>query len=395
MYKLISADEELRDKFITAHPITSAAITTVPSTQSSFSVVSDMPFLSFNILTIYLNFNILQPALYISNNYNTGVSLSLGTIEAAVGYQVGTSWSSTAHYEIDVPIGKSGFIQARDIVDVKEFNILTTIVIGDENPVFEHATGWSSQWKQFRYTGYTFQQPTGICTTCTYPCCERKIHMKFFIKYILVSILIVIALSSCSKDIEVTKVKSSGSWEDATFIQPSGYICFNTGERVFLQMPLIIDGKYELTDTDISSVEFVGNTDIKCNYNGLKEGRCTDRSIYTMSFYISTDTPIITTADALQINFTNGTSIAKKIGTYKFTAKKNEYVNNIESRGFFPVTGSPKEYRISYENISEKKVEICNISFDNQQFLGIKEVKSSFDFDMIKPDYTSICNISS
>lgn len=156
MYKLISADEELRDKFITAHPITSAAITTVPSTQSSFSVVSDMPFLSFNILTIYLNLNILQPALYISNNYNTGVSLSLGTIEAAVGYQVGTSWSSTAHYEIDVPIGKSGFIQARDIVDVKEFNILTTIVIGDENPVFEHATGWSSQWKQFRYTGYTF-----------------------------------------------------------------------------------------------------------------------------------------------------------------------------------------------------------------------------------------------
>lgn len=44
------------------------------------------------------------------------------------------------------------------------------------------------------------------------------------------------------------------------------------------------------------------------------------------------------------------------------------------------------EIGISYENISEKKVEICNISFDNQQFLGIKEVKSSFDFDMIKPD---------
>lgn len=92
----------------------------------------------------------------VSNNYNTGVSLSLGTIEAAVGYQVGTTWSSIAHYEIDVPIGKSGFIQARDIVDVKEFNILTTIVIGDENSVFEHTTGWSSQWKQFRYTGYTF-----------------------------------------------------------------------------------------------------------------------------------------------------------------------------------------------------------------------------------------------
>lgn len=171
-------------------------------------------------------------------------------------------------------------------------------------------------------------------------------------------------------------------WETLTFIPFNGYICADLDSNVLVQMPVLIDSRFEISNEEIIRVEIPENESIYCDSINLMEGTTSKtRRIYTLSFMISSQKIQNVNVNKIRIFLENGKIITKDIGTYKFDIRSLNIAQSLEPRQFLIATGYPSTFKVSYQNVSNSKVEILGITFDNDQFNGIRRIMSSSSFD--------------